>query len=96
MVVRSAWDDAGGKVLLVEGQFEDNPASTFGTRGWCRIKNLNHLYRDVVLQHFPHHVALTQGNVGNALWEAFGNYLGFQVYDSAQAIPGAYTPTWPF
>lgn len=30
------------------------------------------------------------------LWEAFGNYLGFQVFHAGQSSPGTYTPVRPF
>jgi len=90
--------DAEGpaKAVIAQGQIEDNPAVTFGAYGWCRIPALQRLYRDVLLRHFPHHVAITQGHVGNVLWEALGNYLGLQVYHARQEVPGLYTPQLPF
>jgi hypothetical protein len=33
----------------------------------CRIAKLQSFYRDALLRHFPHHVAITQANVGNVL-----------------------------
>jgi L-fucose isomerase-like protein len=90
--------DAGGdwKALVAEGRFEDQAAETAGSYGWCRIANLQRLYRDVLLRHFPHHVAITETHVGNALWEALGNYLGMRVFHAAQETPGLYTPALPF
>lgn len=84
------------KAVLVESHIEDNPAQTFGAYGWCRIPGLQRLYRDVLLRHFPHHVAMTQGKVGNVLWEALGNYLQVQMFHPSQEIPGQYTPRLPF
>jgi L-fucose isomerase-like protein len=84
------------KAVVAEGRFENNRAETFGCYGWARIPNLQRLYRDVLLRHFPHHVAITQGRVGNALWEAFGNYFGMNVYHATQEVPGLYTPRLPF
>ena len=84
------------KALIAQGRIEDNPAVTFGGYGWCRIPDLQRLYRDVLLRHFPHHVAITQAHVGNVLWEAFGNYLGMEVYHATQDAPGLYTPRLPF
>jgi L-fucose isomerase-like protein len=84
------------QAVIAEGRVEDNPAVTFGCYGWTRIPNLQRLYRDVLLRHFPHHVGLTQGHVGNALWEALGNYLGVKVYHATQEVPGLYTPRLPF
>ncbi len=88
--------DGAWKAAVAEGQIEDNPAETFGAYGWCRIPNLQRLYRDVLLRHFPHHVAITQSHVGNVLWEALGNYLGMDVYHATQDTPGVYTPRLPF
>jgi len=88
--------DGAWKAVVAEGAIEDNPAETFGAYGWCRIPGLPRLYRDVLLRHFPHHVAITQTHVGNVLWEALGNYLGMDVYHAAQATPGLYTPGLPF
>ncbi len=90
--------DAEGawKAAIAQGAIEDNPAHTFGAYGWCRIPNLQRLYRDVLLRHFPHHVAITQGHVANVLWEALGNYLGMDVYHATQETPGLYTPRMPF
>jgi L-fucose isomerase-like protein len=82
--------DSGWKALVAQGNIEDNAAATSGSYGWCRIKNLQRLYRDVLLRHFPHHVAITQAHVGEALWEAFGNYLGFGVYHADQTSLGVY------
>ena len=88
--------DGTWKAAIAHGQIEDNPAATFGAYGWCRIPNLQRLYRDVLLRHFPHHVAITESHVGNVLWEAFGNYLGMEVYHATQQVPGLYTPDLPF
>ncbi|MHC4403480.1 MAG: L-fucose/L-arabinose isomerase family protein [Planctomycetota bacterium] len=88
--------DGAWKAAVAEGAIEDNPAETFGAYGWCRIPGLQRLYRNVLLRHFPHHVAITQSHVGNVLWEALGNYLGMEVYHAAQDTPGLYTPSLPF
>jgi L-fucose isomerase-like protein len=88
--------DGEWKAALAEGRIEDNEAATTGSYGWCRIENLQSFYRDVLLRHFPHHVAITQANVGNVLWEAFGNYLGFDVYHPGQIRPGQYESALPF
>jgi len=88
--------DCGWHAMVAHGGFEDNKAVTFGGYGWCRIPNLQRLYRNVLLRHFPHHVAITRSHVGNVLWEAFGNYLGMNVYHGAQHTPGLYTSRLPF
>ena len=88
--------DGEWKAALAEGRIEDNEAQTNGSYGWCRIPQLQSFYRDVLLRHFPHHVAITQANVGNVLYEAFGNYFGFDVYHPGQAVPGKYQSALPF
>ena len=88
--------DCGWHAAIAEGRFEDNPAVTFGGYGWCRIPNLQRFYREVLLRQFPHHVAITGAHVGNVLWEAFGNYLGMNVYHAVQETPGLYTSRLPF
>jgi L-fucose isomerase-like protein len=90
--------DGGGswKAMLAQGAIESNRAETFGGYGWCRIPHLQRLYRDVLLRHFPHHVAITKTHVGNVLWEALGNYLGMDMYHTTQETPGLYTPRLPF
>jgi len=86
----------GWKVFLGQGRFEDNPASTFGAYGWCRLPGLQRIYRDILLRHFPHHVAVTRAHVGNVLHEVFGNYFGMATYHGVQPMPGLYTPSLPF
>jgi L-fucose isomerase-like protein len=88
--------DGSTKAVVAQGRIEDNPAHTFGSYGWCRIEDLQRLYRDVLLRHFPHHVAITRGHVGDVLWEALGNYFGVSMYHAAQETPGLYTPRLPF
>lgn len=95
-LTRITQEDGRFKALVEQGVIESNKAETFGSYGWCRIPYLDTLYRDVVLNHFPHHVAMTQGYVGNAMWEAMGKYLGMQVYHGRQTVPGMYTPKLPF
>jgi len=93
---RATQDNAGQfKVALAQGTVEPNEAATFGAYGWVRIPDLQQLYRSVLLRHFPHHVAMSRSTVGNVLWEAFGNYLGFATY-TARNTTGIWTPDLPF
>ena len=84
------------KAVVVPANIEDNDAKTFGAYGWARIKNLQSLYRDVLVRHFPHHVAMVRAEVQDIIWEAFGNYFGFEMYAANQPIPGRWTPVSPF
>ena len=93
---RATQDNAGGnKVVLAQGVVEANEATTFGAYGWVRLPGIDRLYKNVLLRHFPHHVAMSRSTVGNVLWEAFGNYLGFDVY-TADNITGQWSPELPF
>ena len=93
---RATQDNAGAfKVVLAQGAAEPNEASTFGAYGWIRIPGVQRLYRNVLLRHFPHHVAMSRSTVANVLWEAFGNYLGFATY-TAQNTTGQWDPDLPF
>lgn len=93
-----ATQDADGnhKAVIVPANIEASNAKTFGAYGWARINNLTKLYRDILVRHFPHHVGFTRGKVEDVLWEAFGNYLGFEVYATDQVVPGMWTPEPPF
>lgn len=96
-IARVTQDPAGRlKAVVVPARFEDSDAKTFGAYGWARIQNLTELYRDVLCRHFPHHTAFCSGDVSDAVWEAFGNYLGFEVFTSGQSVPGMWTPVAPF
>lgn len=93
-----ATHDADGrpKAVLAQGAVEPNAAETFGSYGWVRLPQLAALYREVLLRHFPHHVAMTRSHVGNVLWEALGNYLGFELYTPDRRAGGSWTPSLPF
>ncbi len=97
-VGRVAQSEEGGfKAVMAEGKVERTREKTFGAYGWTRLKGLQRLYRDVLMRHFPHHAGIVRGHVGNVLWEAWGNYLGFDVYCNAdQSVPGRYEPRLPF
>ena len=89
-------NDGSPKAMLAQGAVEPNKAETFGAYGWVRIPGLQKLYRSVLLRHFPHHVAMTRGHVGNVLWEALGNYLGFETFTADRSCPSRWDPELPF
>ena len=93
---RATQDGAGAfKAVMAQGAVEPNKAKTFGAYGWVRIPQLAALYKNVLLRHFPHHVAMSRSQVGNVLWEAFGNYLGFDVFTAANTT-GRWDSEMPF
>ncbi|HUW56939.1 MAG TPA: L-fucose/L-arabinose isomerase family protein [Planctomycetota bacterium] len=93
---RATQDNQGTfEAALIQGTVEPNRAKTFGAYGWVRLPKMQKFYRDVLLRHFPHHVAMNRSHVGNVLWEAFGNYLDFKVY-TADNTTGTWDPEMPF
>jgi len=85
----------GYAAAICHGQVEANRAETFGAYGWTRIKGLLPFYRDVILRHFPHHIGFAAGLIGDALWEAFGNYLGTKVFAPGERPTGEWLPEPP-
>ena len=75
--------DAEGKIrtYVGEGELTNDPLDTFGTRAVARVPQLQKLMRYVCQQGFEHHVVMTQSKSADVLAEAFGNYLGWEVYE---------------
>ena len=93
---RATQDNSGRhKVAILQGMSETNAATTFGAYGWIRLPGIQKFYKNVLLRNFPHHVAMNRAHVGNVLWEAFGNYLGFDVY-AGDCSCGGWCPELPF
>jgi L-fucose isomerase-like protein len=88
-------NDGRHKAAIAQGVVEPNEAETFGSYGWVRLPGMQRFYKDVLLRHCPHHVAMNRAHVGNVLWEAFGNYLGFEVFTPTETS-GRWSPDLPF
>jgi L-fucose isomerase-like protein len=63
-----------------EGGFTDDPVETFGGYGVAWVPNLQGLLSYICRNGFEHHVAANHSQVGRAVEEALGNYLGWVVY----------------
>jgi L-fucose isomerase-like protein len=63
-----------------EGEFTDDPLTTFGGAGVVRIPNLQHLLRYICEKGFEHHVAANLAPVSHAVHEAASKYLGWSVH----------------
>src|SRR5258708_7264666 len=59
-----------------EGEFTDDPLTTFGGAGVVKIPNLQTLLRFICENGFEHHVAPNMSTVAGAVPEATGHYLG--------------------
>lgn len=68
------------KTYIGEGELTNDKVETFGGYGTINIPNFQKLLKFICTNGFEHHVAITSGNVGYALNDAFSNYLNYQTY----------------
>ncbi|MBC8508794.1 MAG: L-fucose/L-arabinose isomerase family protein [Anaerolineales bacterium] len=80
---RVSTDDIRGiiRAYTGEGELTNDPLDTFGHRTVVHTPNLQKLLAYLCNNGFEHHVAMTMGNVANALDEAFTNYMGWENYN---------------
>ena len=79
---RVSTDDVNGVIRTYtgEGELTDDALDTFGHRAEAHVPDLQSLLKYVCKNGFEHHVAMTMGNVADALDEAFTTYMGWQKY----------------
>ncbi len=79
---RITTDDINGKIrtYLAEGTFTDDELDTFGSRAVVEVAGLQELLQYVCKNGYEHHVAMNASHVADVLAEAFGTYLGWEVY----------------
>ncbi|MBA7657613.1 hypothetical protein ES703_65552 [subsurface metagenome] len=79
---RVSTDDAYGviRAYLGQAQVTEDRVSTFGGYGVIQVPDFQGLLRFICENGFEHHVALNPSLVADALEEAFGKYLGWEVY----------------
>jgi L-fucose isomerase-like protein len=63
-----------------EGEFTNDKLDTFGGYGVMKINNLQSLMAYVCNMGFEHHVAVNMSQTADAVAEALGNYMGWDVY----------------
>jgi len=82
---RVTTDDKHGRIktYVGDGEFTDDPLPTFGSRAVVHVQGLQQLLKHMCRNGFEHHAAMTLGHTGAILEEAFGNYLGWEVYHHA-------------
>ena len=90
---RVSTDDYTGTIRAYagEGRFTDDTLQTFGGYGVFEVPCMQALLAHICRNGFEHHVAATRARVGRVLAEAFGTYLGWDVYlhGDPQAAPQA-------
>jgi L-fucose isomerase-like protein len=79
---RITTDDSHGviRTYVGEGALTNDELRTFGTRAVARIPRLQALLRYVCQEGFEHHVVMNASSTAGVLAEAFGRYLGWEVY----------------
>lgn len=79
---RITTDDAAGviRTYVGEGELTDDELKTFGNRAVAHVPKLQKLMRHVCREGFEHHVVMNASRTAGILAEAFGRYLGWEVY----------------
>jgi L-fucose isomerase-like protein len=79
---RASTDDMDGiiRVYVGDGKFTNDKLDSFGGYGVMKIDNLQELLEYICLMGFEHHVAVNLSRSADAIAEALGNYLGWDVY----------------
>jgi L-fucose isomerase-like protein len=85
---RITTDDDAGEIrsYVGEGRFTDDPLQTFGSRAVVQVPGLQCLMWRVCKNGFEHHVAISASQVADVLAEAFGTYLGWEVYRHSEDV----------
>ena len=80
--LRVSTDDYAGVIMgyVGEGALTDDPLMTFGGYGVVQVPNYQKLLAYICENGYEHHVALNLSNTGQALNEALGKYMGWQMY----------------
>ena len=79
---RLTTDDRAGCIrsYVGDGQFVDDELETFGSRAVIRVQGLQALLSYICRHGFEHHTAMSPVHSAAVLEEAFGNYMGWDVY----------------
>jgi len=79
---RITTDDTAGviRTYVGEGELTNDELRTFGNRAVARVPKLQQLMRHVCREGFEHHVVMNASHTAGILAEAFGRYLGWEVY----------------
>jgi L-fucose isomerase-like protein len=79
---RATTDDPAGAIsaYVGQGEFTNDKLDTFGGYGVVKIPNLQGLMQYICKMGFEHHVAVNMCEKADAIAEALGNYLGWEVY----------------
>jgi len=81
-IARISTDDVNGicKAYVAEGRFVDDALETFGSRAVVEIPNLQPLLKLICKTGFEHHCAMSAASTADAVADALGTYLGWDVF----------------
>jgi len=79
---RITTDDTAGviRTYVGQGQLTNDELKTFGNRAVAHVPKLQKLMHHVCRKGFEHHVVMNSSHTSGILAEAFGRYLGWEVY----------------
>lgn len=79
---RVSTDDLRGCITsyVGEGEFTEDALDTFGGFGVIKVQGFQRLLQYICRHGLEHHVAATRARVADALDDALGTYLGWEVY----------------
>jgi L-fucose isomerase-like protein len=79
---RVSTDDLNGRIAsyVGEGQFTKDKLDTFGGYGVIEVPRFQKLLQFICRNGYEHHVAATKAPVADAIADALGTYLGWQLY----------------
>jgi len=80
--LRTTTDDTAGIVsaYVGEGEFTNDKLESFGGYGVLKVANLQDLMQYICLMGFEHHVAVNISRKADAIAEALGNYMNWEIY----------------
>jgi L-fucose isomerase-like protein len=87
---RITTDDTAGviRTYVGEGELTNDALATFGNRAVAHVPKLQKLMHHVCREGFEHHVVMNGSRTATILAEAFGRYLGWEVYHHEPAETG--------
>ena len=82
---RITTDDVAGMIHAYtgDGVITDDKLDTFGSRAVVQVPDLQKLLKHICTMGYEHHAAFTNAHAAEIIKEAFGNYMGWDVYHHA-------------
>jgi L-fucose isomerase-like protein len=93
-IARISTDDLNGSIgaYVAQGQFTDDPLSTFGSRAVVDVPALPQLMHVICQQGFEHHAAMSRSHTADSVAEALSRYKGWRTYQHRRSSDLANLP----